>query len=113
MPNFIVEFSEPLTRQITADELMDKVYSGAKASGQFPPEAIKVRTQIRRDYRLHTGQDDFLHVAGHILSGRTGEQKTAISTSILTELKTLSLNSVFVSVEIVDIHRESFLDHTF
>ncbi|MEO0369255.1 MAG: 5-carboxymethyl-2-hydroxymuconate Delta-isomerase [Pseudomonadota bacterium] len=113
MPNFIVEFSAPLTEQVATDVMIDKVYSGAKASGHFPPEAIKVRTQSRSNYRLHTGQNDFLHVAGHILSGRTDEQKKVISEAILTELKTLPLSSVFVSVEIVDIHRESFVDHTF
>jgi 5-carboxymethyl-2-hydroxymuconate isomerase len=113
MPNFIVEYSEQLEKQITADALMDCVYAGAKCSGHFPPEVIKVRTQARSNYRLHTGQNDFLHVAGHILSGRTDAQKKEISQAVMTELKALSLQSVFVSVEIVDIHKASFIDHTF
>jgi 5-carboxymethyl-2-hydroxymuconate isomerase len=54
-----------------------------------------------------------LHVAGHILSGRTDAQKKEISQAVMTELKALSLQSVFVSVEIVDIHKASFIDHTF
>ena len=113
MPNFIVEFSESLIEQIDQDTLMDTVYQGAKSSEHFPPEVIKVRTQARSNYRLYTGQKDFLHVAGHILSGRTDEQKAEISQAVMAELKKLSLQSVFVSVEIIDIHRESFLDHTF
>ena len=113
MPNFIAEYSEPLTNQVAVNDLMTVVYEGAKNSAHFPPEVIKVRTQVRSDYQLKTGQRDFLHIAGHILSGRTDEQKTEISQAIMAQLKTLPLESVFVSVEIVDIHRESFVDHTF
>jgi 5-carboxymethyl-2-hydroxymuconate isomerase len=110
MPNFIIEYSESLAFQITPDVLMDKVFEGAKACGHFPPEAIKIRIEPRPQFRLHDKYKDFLHVSGHILSGRTDEQKSEISNALLTPLKTLELNSVFVSVEIVDIHRASFVD---
>lgn len=113
MPNFIVEYSEPLAEQVSVEELLSTVYEGAKNSGHFPADVIKVRTQVRTDYQLRTGQKDFLHIAGHILSGRTDEQKLEISQAVMTELKGLPLKSTFVSVEIVDIHRESFVDHTF
>jgi 5-carboxymethyl-2-hydroxymuconate isomerase len=113
MPNFIIEYSAPLSSQVSDDELMDKVFVGAKNSGHFPPEAVKIRTQKRDSFRLHGNQRDFLHVSAHILSGRTDAQKTEISNAVIAELKTLSLNSVFLSVEIVDIHRASFVDHEF
>ncbi|MFQ3251168.1 MAG: 5-carboxymethyl-2-hydroxymuconate isomerase [Glaciecola sp.] len=113
MPNFIIEYSAPLTEQISDDELMDQVFTGAKNCGHFPPEAIKIRTEMRQKYRLHGQQQDFMHVSAHILSGRTDEQKSEISNAVLMELKKLSLSSVFVSVEIVDIHRPSFVDHSF
>ena len=110
MPNFIIEYSAPLSKQISEESLMDKVFVGAKNSGHFPPEAIKLRTQVRECFRLHGQQNDFLHISGHILSGRTDTQKSEISNSVLAELKNLPLKSVFVSVEIVDIHRASFVD---
>lgn len=110
MPNFIIEFSETLSQQIDPKILMDKVFTGAKNCGHFSPEAIKLRTQSRSDFRLHGKQQDFLHISGHILSGRTDEQKTEISHSIMAQLKDLGLNSVFVSVEIVDMHRPSYVD---
>ncbi|WP_242698783.1 5-carboxymethyl-2-hydroxymuconate Delta-isomerase [Alteromonas sp. 5E99-2] len=113
VPNFIIEYSESLTEQVSEETLMDKVFEGAKASGHFPPEAIKIRLEPRKGYRLHDKQKDFLHVHAHILSGRTDEQKTEISTATITPLKTLSLESVFVSVEIVDIHRASFVDYAY
>lgn len=113
MPNFIIEYSESLTEQISEDVLMDKVFEGAKASGHFPPEAIKIRLEPRKGYRLHDKQRDFLHIHAHILSGRTDEQKLEISTATLEPLKTLELESVFVSVEIVDIHRPSFVDFAY
>jgi len=113
MPNFIIEYSESLNTQISDEKLMDHVFLGAKNSGHFPPEAIKLRTQARKHFRLHGKQNDFLHISAHILSGRTDEQKSEISNAVLSELQGLALNSVFVSVEIVDIHRASFVDFSY
>jgi 5-carboxymethyl-2-hydroxymuconate isomerase len=113
VPNFVIEYSESLTQQIAPDSLMDKVFEGAIASGHFPPEAIKIRVEPRSKFRLHDKYSDFLHVSAHILSGRTDEQKSEISNAVLEPLKTLGLNSVFVSVEIVDIHRLSFVDFSY
>jgi 5-carboxymethyl-2-hydroxymuconate isomerase len=113
MPNFIIEYSETLTQQITPEVLMDKVFEGATACGHFPPEAIKIRVAPRSQFCLHDKYKDFLHVSGHILSGRSDEQKSEITNALLTPLTTLKLNSVFVSVEIVDIHRASFVDFSY
>lgn len=113
MPNFVIEYSASLEQQISEETLMDSVFEGAKNSGHFPPEAIKLRIEKRSGFRLHDKQKDFLHISAHILSGRTDEQKSEISNAVLTELKKLTLNSVFVSVEIVDIHRASFVDFAF
>lgn len=113
MPNFVIEYGESLSQQISPDVLMDKVFEGAKASGHFPPEAIKIRIEPRLNFRLHDKYKDFLHVSAHILSGRTDEQKSEISEAVLATLKTLGLSSVFVSVEIVDIHRASFVDFSY
>ena len=110
MPNFIIEFSDTLSQQIDPKILMDKVFIGAKNCGYFSPEAIKLRTQSRAGFRLYGKQQDFLHISGHILSGRTDEQKTEISHAIIGQLKDLGLKSVFVSVEVVDMHRPSFVD---
>ena len=113
MPNFVIEYGESLTQQISADVLMDKIFAGAKASGHFPPQAIKIRLEPRAHFRLHDKYKEFLHVSAHILSGRTDEQKLEISHAILEPLKSLGLTSVFVSVEIVDIHRVSFVDFAY
>lgn len=110
MPNFVIEYSATLSQQINEDTLIDSVFEGAKNSGHFPPEAIKIRTEKRSGFRLHGEQKDFLHISAHILSGRTDAQKSDISNAVLAPLKTLALQSVFVSVEIVDIHRASFVD---
>lgn len=113
MPNFVIEHSHSVSSQISSDELMDKVFEGAKESGHFPPEAIKIRCEERSHFRLHGEQKDFIHVSAHILSGRTDEQKLEISSSVLKQLQDLSVKSVFVSVEVVDIHRASFVDHSY
>ncbi|MBF7073914.1 5-carboxymethyl-2-hydroxymuconate Delta-isomerase [Glaciecola sp. MH2013] len=113
MPNFIIEHSESLLEQVSLEILQDAVFEGAKNSGHFPPEAIKIRTEGRKHFRLHGQQKDFLHIKGHILSGRTDAQKKEISQAVMLPLTQLKLNSVFVSVEIIDIHRESFVDFSY
>jgi 5-carboxymethyl-2-hydroxymuconate isomerase len=92
---------------------MDSVFEGAKASKSFPPEAIKIRMLPHPVFRLHDKHKDFLHVSAHIFNGRTDQQKSEISEAIIKPLKTLGLQSVFVSVEIVDIHRASFVDFVY
>jgi 5-carboxymethyl-2-hydroxymuconate isomerase len=92
---------------------MDMVFEGAKTSGHFPSEAIEIRIEPRSTFRLHDKYKDFLHVSAHILSGRSDEQKIEISRAVLEPLKTLGLSSVFVSVEIVDVHRASFVDFVY
>jgi len=113
MPSLLIEYSGSLTEQVTPEILMDKVFEGAKASNSFPPEAIKIRMLPRPIFCLHGKCADFLHVSAHILSGRTEQQKIEISKAILEPLKTLDLRSVSVSVEIVDIHRASFVSFVY
>jgi 5-carboxymethyl-2-hydroxymuconate isomerase len=113
MPHFVIEYSGSLTQQITPEIIMDSVFEGAKASKSFPPEAIKIRMLPHPVFRLHDKHKDFLHVSAHIFNGRTDQQKSEISEAIIKPLKTLGLQSVFVSVEIVDIHRAGFVDFVY
>jgi len=64
----------------------------------------------RLSFRLHDKHKDFLHVSAHILSGRSDEQKSEMSNAVLAPLKTMGLSSRSVFVDIVDIHRRSFMD---
>jgi 5-carboxymethyl-2-hydroxymuconate isomerase len=49
-----------------------------------------------------------VHVALHLLSGRSDEQKSMLSESVLARIEPLLPQVVSVSVEVYDIHRESY-----
>ena len=51
---------------------------------------------------------DFIHVTLKILSGRSIEQKTMLSRSVLGMLEMFVLEKASISVEVVDIERESY-----
>lgn len=70
---------------------------GGLASNRAATKNKTLRTPRRSGFRLHDKQKDFLHVAGHILSGRTDEQKSEISHALMAELKTQFKQCICVS----------------
>lgn len=109
MPHCIIEYSKKLEDQVLLPELVQAVHSGALDSSLFSLAAIKTRA-VAYDHYLVGGEKtlDFIHVSVRILSGRTDTQKTLLSSTIFNKLKNLELTSVSLSVEILDIHTESY-----
>ncbi|MBP2616880.1 5-carboxymethyl-2-hydroxymuconate Delta-isomerase [Chryseobacterium jejuense] len=100
MPHFIIECSQDILQQRTPDEIMDAVYSVAESTGLFAVNDIKVRLQPYQYYRLGEGKKKFLHVFGHIMQGRSTEQKANLSKLISTQLTELLPDVSFLSVNI-------------
>jgi 5-carboxymethyl-2-hydroxymuconate isomerase len=106
MPHCIVEHSSSLNK----NSLISLVYSGALASELFEADGsdIKVRTLSYSNYQTGTEHIDFVHVTLKILSGRSIDQKTKLSQSVLKQIKVLDLSHCSISVEVVDIDRASY-----
>jgi 5-carboxymethyl-2-hydroxymuconate isomerase len=77
-------------------------------SALFPEYDIKTRALGYAHHRTGQTRDSFVHVAVHLLSGRSDEQKTMLSECVLASVAPLLPQVVSVSVEIYDIHRESY-----
>ena len=108
MPHCVIDYSEDVADQIEIDALLDAVRGGTMDSELFPEYDIKIRAL---GYAHHcTGQtrDSFAHVAVHLLSGRSDEQKSRLSECVLARVEPLLPRVISVSVEICDIHRESY-----
>ena len=54
---------------------MQAVYEAAEATGLFAPNDIKVRLRPYRYFKLGEGKQDFIHIFGNIMEGRSTEQK--------------------------------------
>jgi 5-carboxymethyl-2-hydroxymuconate isomerase len=108
MPHIIIDFSNDIADQVEMDALLDAVHRGAMDSNLFPEYDIKTRALGYEFHRTGQTRDSFLHVAVHLLSGRSDEQKSMLSECILARIEPLLPHVISVSVEIYDIHRESY-----
>ena len=105
MPHCIIEHSENFNTNV--DDLISSVFTGAAASELFNENDIKTRTLSYANYQVGKTKSPFIHIAAKILSGRTDEQKTKLSSSILLQMKKLDLGDYILTIEVIDIHRES------
>lgn len=108
MPHCIIEYSKNILTIIEAPKLVGLVHEAAIASELFEPEDIKSRAIVYEDYGVRADKKAFIHVTMKILSGRNDEQKSALSALILAAFEPLKLNSTIISVEIAELHRESY-----
>ena len=106
MPHCIIEYSssiEPL-------DLNQKVFQGALESNLFEPDGsdIKVRSIAYEHYQTGSTQEKFIHVTLRILSGRSEQDKLLLSKSVMSKLKSIQLVSTSLTVEVVDMDRNSY-----
>ncbi len=108
MPHCIIEYAQDVERRVPVDRLLEAVHQGALASGLFREEDIKTRALSYRHYRVGRARTDFVHVTVRLLSGRTAEQRAALSQSVLNALQGLGLTMISLTVEVQEIERESY-----
>lgn len=108
MPHVIIEHSDDVAGQIAIEDLVDAVFDATMSSGLFPEYDIKIRTIAYRHHRTGQTRDAFVHVAVHLLDGRSETQKVDLADAILGKIEPLLPRVASVGVEIVDIHRASY-----
>ena len=106
MPHCLVEHSNNLD----SDLLVQNVFSAVLGSGLFESDGsdIKVRGMIYGNYLTGPNRSSFIHVVLKILSGRTPEQKSYLSNVVIDNLVTLNYNEISITVEVVEIDRDSY-----
>lgn len=106
MPHCVIEHSADIDGSL----LVSQVHRGALASGLFDPEGsdIKVRALSYSNYQTGSVDIAFVHVTLKILSGRSTEQKSALTQQVLEQLKSGVVANCSLSVEVADIDRASY-----
>lgn len=107
MPHCIIEHSENFKKII--GEIINAVHSGALVSGLFDESDIKTRSMSYENFQTGISRKPFIHVSSKILYGRNSEQKLQLSHAILSQLKKLNLPSCSLTVEIIDIDKDSYV----
>ena len=108
MPHFIIECPETLMLPEMAEQLVERVHQVAMNSGLFEEANVKVRLKTYKHYKIAGKAQDFLHVFGYIMRGRTPEQQTDLSHSI-GEL----LTCVFPRVPVITVNIDTLNKPTY
>lgn len=87
---------------------MQAVYEIAEATGLFAKGDIKVRINPYNYYKLGEGKNDFLHVFGNIMEGRSKEQKANLSTKIIERLNQLLPDLAILSMNVRDFEKDTY-----
>jgi 5-carboxymethyl-2-hydroxymuconate isomerase len=108
MPHFVMDCSENIIRLKSPKEIIQKVYETAESTGLFAKGDIKVRINPFEHYTVGNTEDDFIHIFGNIMEGRTVAQKKNLSEKIVRELKSMFPDVPIISINIRDFEKATY-----
>jgi 5-carboxymethyl-2-hydroxymuconate isomerase len=108
MPHFVIDCSEQIIKLKSPEEIIQKVYDTAVSTGLFLPEEIKVRINPFKYYTTGNTSDNFIHVFGNIMEGRTTEKKANLSRQIVSKLKSMFPEVPIISINIRDFEKATY-----
>lgn len=112
MPHFIIDCSENVIRLKSAEDIMQDVFDAAFSTGLFSESEIKVRINPFAYYNNGNSLNDFIHVFGYIMEGRTIDQKSNLSKVIVTKLNAILPEVPVISINIKDFEKVSYFNKT-
>ncbi len=108
MPHFIIDCSANILTKTSETDLLELVYETTKASGLFVRGDIKVRVNAYKKFLVDSTQTDFIHVFGHVLEGRTIEQKAELSRSVVKALTGLLPDVKFIAMNVAEFEKATY-----
>ena len=108
MPHFILECSPTIINKKSPQELLDLIYQAALKTDLFIPHEIKVRIKTYEYFNNGNSQEDFIHVFGHIMQGRTVDQKKILSSHIINCLEMEFPEVSIISMNVQDFEKASY-----
>lgn len=108
MPHCIIEYSSSLEAKVDPQQLISATFDGTEASGLFDAKDIKVRAIPFSHHFSGGAEADFIHVTAKIMLGRSVEQRQQLSSAVLRHLADLGLESISLTVEVIEIETPSY-----
>ena len=108
MPHIIVEYSEQSVNRAQIQAIIEAVHRSIADSGLFEESHIKTRAYPFRVFTNAGGSEPYIHIQARIKSGRDAENKKRLSEEILGGLQPLNIPASVVTVEIIDMDRDSY-----
>lgn len=108
MPHFIIDCTENIIKVQKPETVIQTVYEAAATSNLFDLWDIKVRINPYQHYTVGNQKEDFIHIFGNIMEGRTTEQKSNLSKEIISKLKILFPDVPVISINIRDFEKATY-----
>lgn len=108
MPHIIVEYSEKLLEDTEVNSMLQRIHRSIADSGLFKANQIKTRAYPFREFTNAGGSDPYIHIQARIKIGRDADNKKRLGEVILAGFKTLNIQASVITVEVIDMDRDSY-----
>ena len=108
VPHIILEYAEQLADDAEVDAMLKAVHRSIADSGLFKANQIKTRAYPFRGFTNAGGGSPYIHIQARIKHGRDAGNKKRLGEEILAGLSALNIPASVVTVEIIDMDRDSY-----
>lgn len=109
MPHIVVEYTETLSNQVDIPKLLSDLHYDLAGRETVNLDAIKTRAIPVQYAVVGDGKEKMIHVTLRLLPGRSDELKSEMAQGLFDiAVKERHDDRVKVSVEVVDMHAESY-----
>ena len=108
MPHIIVEYAKQRVNDAQVDAILQTIHHSIAESGLFKAVQIKTRAYAFNKFTNAGGSEPYIHIQARIKAGRDVDTKKQLSDVILKGLSTLNIPASVITVEIIDMERESY-----
>lgn len=108
MPHIIIEYAEQVADDALVGAMLQAVHKSISDSGLFKANQIKTRAYPFRSFTNAGGSKPYIHIQARIKSGRDADNKKQFAKVILESFTSLSIPASVITVEIIDMDRESY-----
>lgn len=110
MPHFIIDCSEDILKLHSQDKIIKQVNLSAISTKLFYKDDIKVRVNVFDKYLTGDKKENFIHVFANIMQGRTMEQKSHLSRTIVQDLASLFPSVPHIGTNVIEFEKASYFN---
>ena len=108
MPHIIVEYPEQLVNDTQVGAMLQTIHRAIAESGLFRADQIRTRAYSFKNFTNAGASEPYMHIQARIKSGRDLDNKKQLGEVILKALGALNIPASVITVEIIDMERESY-----
>lgn len=112
MPHFVFECNEDVIQNRSVDSIIQEIHSTAEDSGLFHPDHIKVRLNAYKSHTCGPQDEDFIHIFGSIMEGRTTAQKRELSESMVKKCIQLFPDVPNIAMNVWEFEKATYIKRT-